>query len=219
MTLPYVQPPQLPAAPQANLSPLLDALRKQAAPTNFGPQAQALAAADVASAVAGIRAQQDEIRRQAGQQAGQVNDAAHSAAQFLQSLGLGDAVAGDYAHAAEAQRAGAAGYSGGLRTTVDDAAAQVQRNLASLGSGQQVPGQGAAAGDALYGLGGNLPANTLDVLGPLAAQSARALPAQTLGYGQALAVGVQGAGLSGRARWTRTWRRSRRNAPGSRRTT
>lgn len=157
-------------------------------------QANAQAAQQTAAAVAGIRAEQDRIRQQAAQQALMTNQAAQASARLLQGLNLGGLTAQDYANSAAAERAGAAGYSGGLQQTVGDAAAQVQHDLSAAGSPQQALNQSQAAGNVLYGLGGQLPANQLDAAGPLVAAQQRALPAQTLGYGQAVATGLIGAG-------------------------
>lgn len=186
--------PAKPAAPTTDYAALL---RAGLAPPDYSGLAQTankMAGQAVGAQVAGIRAAQQQIRQDAAAQAAQVTQASIAASKYLQSLGLGNAVAGDYANAAEAQRAAAAGYSGGLQQTVGDAAYQVQQNLAGLGSTQQAAPNVAATGNVLYGLGGNLPASQLDVQGPLQAAQARALPAQTLGYGQQIATGVLGAG-------------------------
>jgi hypothetical protein len=152
------------------------------------------AASDTDALVAGYKTLQSDALAQASARAAQQGQLGLDTSRYLEWLNLGGLAAGDYANAAAAQRAAAAGYSGGLQQTVSDEAAKVQANLAAAGSSQTALNQGQAAGNALYGLGGNLPALQLDAIGPTVAAGLRALPAQTLGYGQQLAFGELGQG-------------------------
>lgn len=164
--------------------------------------ASAHAAAETNAVVAGIVAQQQAAYQQAALRAAQQGQLGIATSKYLEGLDIGGAVAGDYAHAAAAQRAAAAGYSGGLQQTVSDAAAGVQANLNAIGGPQTATNQGAAAGKVLYGLGGDLPSTQLDVVGPTVAAGLRALPAQMLGYGQLLAAGELGQGQQEAAKLT-----------------
>jgi len=163
--------------------------------------AAARAAEKTNALVAGYTSLQTAALQQAAQRAAQQGQLGVAASKYLEGLDLGGRVAGDYANAAAAQRAAAAGYSGGLQQTVSDAAAEVQRNLAAAGSPQTAVNQGAAAGNVLYGLGGNLPALQLDAVGPAVAAGLRALPAQTLGYSQTLAAGQLAQGQQEAAKY------------------
>jgi hypothetical protein len=162
--------------------------------SNLAKIASGRAASDTDALVAGYKTLQSDALTQAAARATQQGQLGLASSKYLEGLNLGGLAAGDYASAAAAERAAAAGYSGGLQQTVSDAAAKVQANLAAAGSPQTALNQGAAAGNALYGLGGNLPALQLDAIGPTVAAGLRALPAQTLGYGQQLAFGELGAG-------------------------
>lgn len=183
-----------PAAAPSSWDALISAFNQP--PQDYTAQASAMAGQDIAAQTDAIRQQQAALMRLAGERAAQQQQLGLATSKYLNNLNLGGLTAGDFADAAAAaERAAAQGYSGGLQQTVSDAAQQIQQHLAGLGgSPAAVQGQGTAAGNALYGLSGNLPAERLDVAGPLVASTLRALPAQNLAYGQAQAAGALGAG-------------------------
>jgi hypothetical protein len=161
---------------------------------NLADIASARAASETNATIAGLKALQDYANQQGLLRATQQGQLGLAASKYLEGLHLPERTTADYAAAADAQRAAASGYSGGLQQTVSDAAAQVQQNLQATGSPQTAYNQSEAAGNALYALGGTLPATQFGVTGPTVAASLRALPAQALGYGQQLALGQLGAG-------------------------
>lgn len=145
--------------------------------------------------VAAIRQQQDIANQQAAQRAAQISAASLAAANFEKPLG--DQTQSDY-QAALANNTGLAqGYSGQLATDANAEAAKTQAMLSSVpGNTQTAANQGPSLANLLYGLGGQVPGQALNVQGLGATAAARALPLGTLGYGQTEAYGALGAGKS-----------------------
>lgn len=189
----------LPPTPQVDYTPLLKAL--QAAPNTAGLAKQAVAQAqgETATTVAALRAQQDQANRQAAVRAQQINHATLAAANFLTGLHLADKLGAGLRSAAQDQANLASGYSGQLQQTVGDAANAVAQHMASLGAPGGVPSTAQQAGNVLYGLGGAIPANEMLTVAPYAVAAARALPAQTIGYGQQQAAAALGKGADAAA--------------------
>lgn len=186
------------ATPDATTQ-LLDLLTKNVgqSPTQLSTQANTLAHNDVASQVAAFQQQQAQANAQATQRAQQINLAAQAAARY--EAGLGDQTAASFDNAAKSEAGFAQGYSGQLQQTASDAAAKVQAGLAAVGApAGQAPSttQGTDLANVLYGLGGQIPANTLETAGQAAAAAQRQLPAATLGYGQQQASGTLGQGAA-----------------------
>lgn len=149
-------------------------------------QAKALADQQVAAQVNAIKAQQTLASAQAAQRAHEINQAAAAAADYLQRTGLAGTLAGqDYQQAIGNQANLAQGFSGQLQ---HDAAAQTQQAQQSIGAvagnTQQLSNKGDPLANTLYGLGGYLPGQALNVQGQGAVAAARAVPGATLGYGQ-----------------------------------
>lgn len=166
-------------------------------PTQLSTQANTLAHNDVAAQVQAFQQQQALANTQALQRAQQINLAAQAAARY--EAGLGDQTAASFDNAAKSEAGFAQGYSGQLQQTASDAAAKVQAGLAAVGApAGQAPSstQGTDLANVLYGLGGQIPANTLETAGQAAAAAQRQLPAATLGYGQQQAQGLLGQGAA-----------------------
>jgi len=201
------KPKSTAAKTQPAAAPSIDwnAYAKQAfAPVDYAGLARIAsgrAASETNSLVSGYQGLQTSALEQASQLAAQQNQFGLGASKYLQSLDLPGLTEQGYANAAAAQRAAAAGYSGGLQQTVTDAADAVQRNLSAIGSPQTAPNQGQAAGNALYGLGGQLPAESLAATGLAVAGGLRTLPGQAIGYGQTLAAERLGAGQTEAAKY------------------
>lgn len=160
-------------------------------------QAHAYAVQSVAAQVAAIHAAQQQAINQAAQRAAAIQQASLASAKYLQHLGLGNAAKADYANAVRNQTGIAQGFTGQLRTDAQAAADAAQATLASVpGNTQTVTNRGDSLANVLYGLTGAIPANTLQVAGLGAASSARALPAQTLGYGSQQAALARGQGAT-----------------------
>jgi hypothetical protein len=163
--------------------------------------ASARAASETAATIAGYHTDQQAARDAAARAAAQQGQLGLASSRYLAGLDLPGQTAADYQAAAAAQVAAAQGFQGGLQQTVTDAAQGVQRNLDALGSPQAATDQGQAAGNALYALGGYLPSGNLAATGLANATALRALPAQTLGYGQELAQGELAAGQAEAAKF------------------
>jgi hypothetical protein len=156
-------------------------------------QANTLAQQQVNAQVAAIQQQQDQAHATAAAQSAEILKAATAAAQFLTPLG--DQAAGDYTAAVQNLGGMVGGYTGGLRDTAQAAQDAAQAQLAGIsGNTQTVEGHGADLANLLYGVSGSIPANALATQGLGATALARAIPQQTLSYGQQQAIGVLGQG-------------------------
>jgi hypothetical protein len=156
-------------------------------------QASKLASAQIAAQIQTITDQQDALRANASAQAQQINDASLAAAQFLGNLG--DKAQADYGAAVSSLSGMTGGFTGALRDSAQQAADAAQAQLAGIaGNTQQIQNRGPDLANLLYGVSGYIPANALAVQGLGATEAARAIPAQTIGYGQSQASGTLATG-------------------------
>lgn len=142
----------------------------------------------------GIQAQQAAVQQQAAQEAQNVQSASGAAAKLLQGLHLGSQLASSYQAAGKDQAGLAAGFSGQLQRTVGDESAQASKGLAALGSPGALPSTAPQAGNAVYALGGQIPANAMLANAPGAIAEAQGAVRGLVGYGQQQAIGTLGAG-------------------------
>ncbi len=113
-----------------------------------------------------------------------------AAAQMLQ--GTGQQVQQGYADAGQRTANYAKGFSIGFNSAVSGNADEANRLLAMNGSGQTVQSAGSPGADVIYGLGGFIPASSLEREGAAFGAAASMLPSTQLGYGsQRLAQGQQ----------------------------
>lgn len=156
--------------------------------------AHAQALQNTQSVAQGYQAQQAAIQQQAAQEAQNVESASGAAAKLLQGLHQGTQLANSYRSAANDQAGLAAGFSGQLQRTVGDESAQASKGLAALGSPGALPSTAGQAGNAVYALGGQIPANAMLANAPAAVAEAQGAVRGLVGYGQQQAIGTLGAG-------------------------
>lgn len=156
--------------------------------------AHAQALADTGAVIGQLRANQAAIDAQAAQRAQQATLASKGAAGFLAKLGLGPALEKSYVSAAGDQASLASGFSGELQRTVGNEGAQVAAAMKALGAPGGAPSSAAQAGNAVYGVGGALPANAMLAEAPSAVALANQGPTSLLAEGRQAALGTIGAG-------------------------
>lgn len=156
--------------------------------------AHAQALADTGAVIGQLRANQAAINAQAAQRAQEATQASQGAAKFLAGLGLGPALQKGLVSAAGDQASLASGFSGQLKQTVGNQGAQVESAMKALGAPGGVPSTAASAGNAVYGVGGALPASALLAAAPMALALANQGPASLLTQGREQAIGTIGAG-------------------------
>lgn len=133
-----------------------------------------------------IEAQRAAAQREAAQRAAAIQGYSQAAAQMVG--GVGQQVQQGYDLASQRQATFAKGFSDAMQQSLGQNANDANALLAKNGSPQQVRSNAAAAGDAVYGLGGFIPASTLNREGAAFGAAASMLPSTQLGYGaQALA--------------------------------
>ncbi len=138
--------------------------------------------AAMAPILAAIEAQQQAEQRRALEQQQALQGYSLAAADLLK--GIGPQVQQGYQQAAGAQSAFAKGFSIGFQQEMGKSAGDANALLAQQGSPQQVASQGTAGADVLYGLGGFIPASTLNREGAAFGAAASMLPATQAGLGQ-----------------------------------
>lgn len=157
-----------------------------------GQDAQALVDRILAAQRAQVQADYQQRLAQAQADAQRVQAIYAGAAQAIQSLGLGEAAQGAYHSAASADAAFGKGFSDAMREVLGESGGQINEALAAVGApeGQRIgPGSAEAAGNVLYGLGGFIPARTLEQQGVSAYEQYAGVPAATAGIGAFYAAG------------------------------
>lgn len=148
------------------------------------PTLQQQARQQATSQLAPVYAELDRLQQEAAQRARLRGQAITASSEAL-ARAHGQAapeIEGVYGRASERQAIFGKGYSDTMRRLQEQEAGQANELLAQHGSPQQLGVSNQA--DVLYGLGGMLPASTLNLSGAAFASAARMLPETARGVGQ-----------------------------------
>lgn len=155
-------------------------------PPPYDPYADARqsTAAMIESILAQVQAQQDAARQQAEQEAQQEIIRGQALAQGLQQLGISQAIQQAFQGAGQSQAALAQGFSGAIRDQASADAAAQQHLLSGTGQEGAVRNQGENMGNVTYGVGGAIPASSLNTAGAAFGAQAALQPGFAQQFGQ-----------------------------------